>query len=80
MYTTKQVPKYKAVSSHIGRRSFATNYYGKISTAHLITATGHSSEKQFLEYVGKAETQKALTFAEAMSRFEELNQTIVSTP
>lgn len=57
-------PKWQLVSSHIGRRSFATNYYGKIPTALLIGATGHASEKQFLEYIGKSDTQKALALAE----------------
>lgn len=70
-YETKIVPKYKAVSTHIGRRSFATNYYGKINTALLISATGHSSEEQFLRYVGKTGTQNALALAEAMSKLTE---------
>lgn len=65
-YETKTVPKYKAVSSHIGRRSFATNYYGKIDTALLRSATGHASERQFLDYVGKAPKNNALSLAKAM--------------
>lgn len=47
------VPKWKAVSSHIGRRSFATNFYGKIPTSLLIEATGHSSEAMFQKYVNR---------------------------
>ena len=65
-YESKEVPKFKAVSTHIGRRSFATNYYGKINTALLISATGHSSEAQFLRYVGKTGNQNALSLAKAM--------------
>ena len=45
------VPKWKAVSNHIGRRSFATNFYGKIPTLLLIEATGHSAEAIFQKYV-----------------------------
>ena len=56
-------PKYELVSSHIGRRSFATNFYGKIPTSLLINATGHSSEALFLEYIGKTQTQKAKELA-----------------
>jgi integrase len=56
--------KWELVSSHIGRRSFATNNYGKIPTSLLISATGHSTEKQFLEYIGKTDTQKAMQLAE----------------
>lgn len=57
-------PKWQLVSSHIGRRSFATNNYGKIPTSLLIGATGHATERQFLEYIGKSDTQKALQLAE----------------
>jgi integrase len=56
-------PKWKLVSSHIGRRSFATNFYGKIPTSLLINATGHSSEAMFLEYIGKTQTQQAKELA-----------------
>ncbi len=56
--------KFELVSSHIGRRSFATNNYGKIPTSLLMNATGHSTEKMFLEYIGKTETEKAKQLAE----------------
>jgi len=56
--------KWELVTSHIGRRSFATNNYGKIPTALLIGATGHSTESMFLEYIGKSDTQKAMQLAE----------------
>ena len=56
--------KHLLVTSHIGRRSFASNNYGKIPTSLLIGATGHSTEKMFLEYIGKSDTQKALQLAE----------------
>lgn len=55
----KTVPKYKLVSSHIGRRSFATNFYGKVPTSYLINITGHSTEKMFLNYIQKNETDTA---------------------
>ena len=67
-YEILEVPKYKAVSSHIGRRSFATNYYGEINTALLISATGHSTEEQFLRYVDKPPKQNALSLAKEMRR------------
>ncbi|WP_425076191.1 phage integrase SAM-like domain-containing protein [Psychroserpens sp. S379A] len=53
-------PKYKLVTSHIGRRSFATNYYGKIPTTLLINVTGHSTESMFLNYIGKSNKDLAL--------------------
>ncbi|MGZ3863809.1 MAG: tyrosine-type recombinase/integrase [Bacteroidia bacterium] len=56
--------KWELVTSHIGRRSFATNNYGHIPTSLLIAATGHSTEKMFLEYIGKTDTQKAMQLAD----------------
>lgn len=57
-------PKFELVTSHIGRRSFATNYYGIIPTSLLMNATGHTTEQMFLEYIGKTETEKAKQLAE----------------
>ncbi len=57
-------PKWQLVTSHIGRRSFATNNYGIIPTSLLIGVTGHSTETMFLEYIGKTDTQKAMQLAE----------------
>ena len=44
-------PKYEFVTSHIMRRSFASNYYGKIETPLLMNITGHSKESTFLIYI-----------------------------
>jgi integrase len=43
-----KAPKYAFVTSHIMRRSFASNYYGKIETPLLLNITGHSKERTFL--------------------------------
>ncbi|MFT5216441.1 MAG: integrase [Glaciecola sp.] len=64
-YKVVKAPKYKAVSSHIGRRSFATNYYGKLPTELLMSVTGHKTEQQFLDYVSKPQISKARDFARA---------------
>ena len=53
-------PKWKLVSSHIGRRSFATNFYGEIPTTYLTYITGHSTESMFLKYIGKSNKDKAM--------------------
>ncbi|MDC0387052.1 site-specific integrase [Flavobacteriaceae bacterium] len=45
-------PKYSLISSHDLRRSFATNYFGKIETPILMQITGHSKESTFLSYIG----------------------------
>ncbi len=58
------------VSSHVCRRSFATNFYGNklFTTPQLMAITGHKSESQFLNYIGKTADdwamQTAKTFKE----------------
>lgn len=71
-YESKEMAKYKAVSTHIGRRSFATNYYGKIDTSLLMSQTGHKSEKMFLEYVGKSNATNAIALAQGFERLFSL--------
>lgn len=46
-------PKYAIITSHDLRRSFATNFFGKIPTAILMSMTGHSRETTFMSYIGK---------------------------
>lgn len=57
-------PKWELITSHVCRRSFATNFYGDLPTALLISVTGHSTEKQFLEYIGKSPTDYAVQLAD----------------
>ena len=57
-------PKWELITSHVCRRSFATNYYGTIPTPILMGATGHTEEKTFLIYIGKNEEDKAMQLAE----------------
>lgn len=52
--------KWELVTSHIGRRSFATNFYGTIPTTYLINVTGHSTEAMFLNYIGKSNKDLAM--------------------
>lgn len=51
---TGQYRKCEMVTSHIGRRSMASNFYGIIPTPLMINITGHSSERMYLTYVGKS--------------------------
>lgn len=59
-------PKWKLVSSHICRRSFATNFYAdpKYPTPLLMNITAHATEKMFLEYIGKQPMDYSLKLAE----------------
>ncbi|MDB9894021.1 site-specific integrase, partial [Flavobacteriaceae bacterium] len=52
--------KFEFVTSHIMRRSFASNYYGKIETPLLMNITGHSKESTFLTYIGTHQNKDAL--------------------
>ena len=53
-------PKWELVTSHIGRRSFASNFYGEVPTTYLTYITGHSTEVMFLNYIGKSNKDKAM--------------------
>ena len=44
-------PKYKIITAHDLRRSFATNFFGKIPTPLLMQMTGHSRESTFMRYI-----------------------------
>lgn len=65
-YGKGNYPKWMLVSSHIGRRSFATNFYAKneYPTPLLMAVTGHSTETMFLEYIGKKPMDYAVQLAE----------------
>lgn len=46
------VPKYKLISSHTARRSFATNAYkAGVPTIAIMKITGHTKESTFLKYI-----------------------------
>jgi len=61
-------PKHELITSHVCRRSFASNFYGEIPTSLLISITAHSTERQFLEYIGKSANDYAIQLAEYWSK------------
>lgn len=63
-------PKYELISSHVCRRSFATNLYGELPTPLIMSITGHSTEKQFHEYIGKS----SYDYAKQILEFYELQE------
>ncbi|EKT3972894.1 phage integrase SAM-like domain-containing protein [Flavobacterium psychrophilum] len=67
--TAGNYEKWQVISSHDFRRSFATNFYGKIPTPVLINITAHSSESLFMRYIGKTTYENAYQF---MDYFEKL--------
>lgn len=52
--------KWELITSHIGRRSFATNYHGRVPLTHLKTITGHQTERNLIAYLAKGDEEKAM--------------------
>tara|TARA_R110000751_G_scaffold390_1_gene1543 strand:+ start:2600 stop:3913 length:1314 start_codon:yes stop_codon:yes gene_type:complete len=63
-------PKWKLIGSHVCRRSFASNLYGKIPTALLINITGHGTEKMFLKYIGRTAYDNAYQMMEYFGKLQ----------
>ncbi len=61
-------PKHELISSHVCRRSFATNLYGILPTTLIMQITAHSTEKMLLNYIGK----NALDYAQQIADFYTL--------
>ncbi|KAB1231978.1 phage integrase SAM-like domain-containing protein [Chryseobacterium viscerum] len=72
-YRSKEVQteKWETLSSHIGRRSFATNFYGKIPTPLLMEATGHSTEQMFLRYINPVNKDRILSLGNYFDKIDE---------
>lgn len=58
-----ELPRYEFFSSHAGRRSFASNAFGKMPISDIMHITGHTIEKTFLIYVNKKKPDRALEAA-----------------
>ena len=56
-------PRYELICAHDLRRSFATNYFGKVETPILMSITGHSKETTFLSYIGANPNKDAMADA-----------------
>jgi integrase len=64
--TTERLPKCDLITSHTGRRSFATNMYKrKIPSLTIMSITGHKTEKSFLKYIKVKQTEHAELMAAA---------------
>lgn len=72
-----EIEKCFLVSSHVCRRSFATNFYGNkmFTTPQLMAITGHSTEQMFLNYIGKTADDWAMQTAKT---FKELKNQKIS--
>lgn len=61
-------PKWQVISSHVCRRSFATNFYGRIPTPILMNITAHGTERMFLLYIGKTTYDNAFQMVEYFNK------------
>ena len=60
--------KWELLSTHVARRSFATNFYRMgIPAAKLMLITGHKTEAQFMQYIKIGGKQNAVDLAGLMS-------------
>jgi integrase len=66
----KTLPKWNFITSHVCRRSFATNFYSKIPTPILMNITAHSTERMFLAYIGKTTYDNAYQMLEYFSKLK----------
>lgn len=66
----KTLPKWNFITSHVCRRSFATNFYSKIPTPVLMNITAHSTERMFLAYIGKTTYDNAYQMLEYFNKLK----------
>ena len=66
----KSRPKYKYISSHIGRRTFATLHYNNLPTPLIMKVTGHKKESTFLTYINQSNDDHIEAFLEYYNKEE----------
>ncbi len=65
----EKLPKYKLITVHTARRSFATNMYlAGVPVRSIMLMTGHVSETQFLKYLRISQEQNAILVAETLDQ------------
>ena len=69
-------PKYELITSHVCRRSFCSNYYGKMPTNLIMQISGHSTEKMLLNYIGKKSPDYLQEIAHYFALEEQKNQKV----
>jgi hypothetical protein len=63
--------KYKLITTRTFRRSFATNYYGKIDTALITAITGHASETQLRAYINNKDESNIKRTKKQIDKFHK---------
>jgi integrase len=76
-------PKHQLITSHICRRSFASNLYGELPNMVIMGITGHKTETQFLRYIKITPKENAVKLKEYWAKqnkknsYEQLKMKIV---
>lgn len=65
-------PKFKLISSHTARRSFATNHYGKLPDNTIMAITSHKSHSQFMKYIKTTQKEHIEQVAKYWEQQDEL--------
>lgn len=74
--TRKEQPKYELISSHTGRRSFATNHYKEgFPIISIMAITGHSKVADFMNYIVLDANEHAKVIASHYYKLEEEKRT-----
>lgn len=63
--------KHKLITTRSFRRSFATNYYGKIKTEFITAITGHADEKSLRVYLNKKDDSNIVKSKEQIDAFHK---------
>ena len=67
--TVDPVPFYMMISSHTGRRSYATMMFkAGVPTLLIMAVTGHKTEAAFLRYIRATNEDKARMMSEMMNK------------
>jgi integrase len=62
-------PKHQLITSHTARRSFATNFFQLgLPAIELMKITGHSTERQFMEYINIDKRANARSMAAKVAK------------
>ena len=64
-----RIPKWNLITTHTGRRSFATNSFLKnIPVTTIMKITGHKTESSFYRYLKMSPSENAIGFAMSWSQ------------
>lgn len=69
-------PKYSLITTRTFRRSFATNYYGKIDTSLITAITGHATEQMLRAYINRNDESNIKRTKDQMDSFHEARKEV----